>query len=139
MTSNIAVARAFFEACETGQGWDGCAAYATADAGFSAQSGAIAEITTLADYAEWMKGLLGILPDDCAVEWSQVIFKGLILKGIYGREMFETWYEMSVLVQAGLDIAPVITHRYPYTEFQKGFDAMISGHCGKVVLTWAEG
>lgn len=63
MTSNSAVARAFFEACETGQGWDGCAAYATADAGFSAQSGAIAEITTLADYAEWMKGLLGILPD----------------------------------------------------------------------------
>jgi threonine 3-dehydrogenase len=63
----------------------------------------------------------------------------LTLKGIYGREMYETWYKMTVMLQSGLDIGPVITHRYPYTEFQEGFDAMQSGECGKVVLTWAEG
>jgi len=63
----------------------------------------------------------------------------LTLKGIYGREMYETWYKMTVMLQSGLDITPVITHRYPYAEFQKGFDAMTSGDCGKVVLTWSEG
>jgi len=63
----------------------------------------------------------------------------LTIRGIYGREMYETWYKMTVMLQSGLDITPVITHRYPFAEFQAGFDAMLSGDCGKVVLTWAEG
>ncbi|MCP5536495.1 MAG: L-threonine 3-dehydrogenase [Akkermansiaceae bacterium] len=80
--------------------------------------------------------LLGIFPDDVAIDWDKVIFKGLILKGIYGREMFETWYKMTSMIRAGLDIAPVITHRYHYTEFAKGFETMLSGQSGKVVLSW---
>jgi threonine 3-dehydrogenase len=60
----------------------------------------------------------------------------LTIKGIYGREMYETWYKMSIMLQSGLDVSPVITHRYHYTEFQKGFDAMVSGNAGKVVLSW---
>jgi len=80
--------------------------------------------------------LLGIFPEPVAVDWDKVIFKGLILKGIYGREMFETWYKMSSMIRAGLNIAPVITHRYPYTDFAQGFATMISGQSGKVVLDW---
>jgi threonine 3-dehydrogenase len=83
--------------------------------------------------------ILGIPEGEIAIDWNTVIFNMLTLKGIYGREMYETWYKMTVMLQSGLDISPVITHRYPYTEFQKGFDAMLSGNCGKVVLTWAEG
>ena len=80
--------------------------------------------------------LLGILPPATAVDWDTVIFNSLTLKGIYGREMYETWYKMTVMIQSGLDITPVITHRFPYTEFEKGFEAMRSGVSGKVVLTW---
>ncbi len=80
--------------------------------------------------------LLGIFPDKVAIDWDQVIFKMLTIKGIYGREMFETWYKMSLFVQGGLDISPVITHRLPADDFQKGFDAMLGGECGKVVLKW---
>lgn len=80
--------------------------------------------------------LLGIFPDNVAIDWDKVIFKGLILKGIYGREMFETWYKMTSMIRAGLDIAPVITHRFHYTDFKKGFDTMLSGQSGKVVLDW---
>jgi threonine 3-dehydrogenase len=80
--------------------------------------------------------LLGIPPQDLAIDWNKVIFKGLIIKGIYGREMYETWYKMSSLIQAGLDISPIITHRFGINEFQKGFDAMLSGMCGKVILDW---
>jgi threonine 3-dehydrogenase len=83
--------------------------------------------------------ILGIPEREFAIDWNLVIFNMLTLKGIYGREMYETWYKMTVMLQSGLDIGPIITHRYPYTEFQKGFDAMQSGECGKVVLTWAEG
>ena len=83
--------------------------------------------------------MLGIPEKDLAIDWNTVIFNMLTVKGIYGREMNETWYKMTVMLQSGLDITPVITHRYPYTEFQKGFDAMASGDCGKVVLTWAAG
>jgi threonine 3-dehydrogenase len=84
--------------------------------------------------------MLGIPPEgDVSIDWNTVIFNMLTIKGIYGREMYETWYKMTVMLQSGLDLEPVITHRYPYREFQKGFDAMISGDCGKVVLTWAEG
>ncbi len=80
--------------------------------------------------------LLGILPDNVAIDWEKVIFKGLMLKGIYGREMFETWHKMSTMVQAGLNIAPVITHRFHYTDYAKGFEAMLSGKSGKVILDW---
>ena len=82
--------------------------------------------------------MLGIPTGDVAIDWNKVIFNMLTIKGIYGREMYETWYKMTVMLQAGLDISPVITHRYHYTEFQKGFDAMLSGNSGKVVLTWSE-
>lgn len=80
--------------------------------------------------------LLGILPPGTAIDWDLVIFKGLTLKGIYGREIFQTWYKMDHLLQSGLDVAPVITHRLPYTEFEKGFEAMLSGESGKVILDW---
>jgi threonine 3-dehydrogenase len=80
--------------------------------------------------------LLGIFGEDAAIDWGKVIFKGLFLKGIYGREMFETWYKMTAMIQSGLDISPVITHRFPIEEFQKGFEAMNSGKSGKVVLDW---
>jgi threonine 3-dehydrogenase len=80
--------------------------------------------------------LLGIPPDETAIDWNQVIFKGLVIKGIYGREMFETWYKMVALIQSGLDIAPVITHRFPVAEFAEGFARMISGQSGKVILDW---
>jgi threonine 3-dehydrogenase len=82
--------------------------------------------------------LLGIFPEPVAIDWDKVIFKGLLLKGIYGREMFETWYKMSSMVRAGLDVSPVITHRYHYTEFETAFDTMLSGHCGKIVLDWTD-
>lgn len=78
--------------------------------------------------------LLGILPNTAQVNWDQVIFKGLTIKGIYGREIFETWYKMQTMLQSGLDISPVLTHRFKFDDFQKGFDAMASGNCGKVVL-----
>lgn len=80
--------------------------------------------------------LLGIFPEPFEIDWDKVIFKGLILKGIYGREMFETWYRMTSMIRAGLDISPVITHRFHHTDFQKGIDAMLSGESGKVVLDW---
>lgn len=81
--------------------------------------------------------LLGILPETTTVPWDRIIFKGLFLKGIYGREMFETWYQMEQMLLSGLDISPIITHRYPFEEFEKGFAAMESGECGKVVLSLA--
>lgn len=80
--------------------------------------------------------LLGIFPDNVAIDWDKVIFKGLTLKGVYGREMFETWYKMTSMIRAGLDISPVITHRFHYTDFAKGFETMLSGQSGKVVLDW---
>ncbi len=80
--------------------------------------------------------LLGIPPGEIAIDWNQVIFKGLTLKGIYGREMFETWYKMSAMLESGLDISPVITHHFSVDDFQKGFDVMRSGRSGKVILDW---
>ncbi|WDI41394.1 L-threonine 3-dehydrogenase [Bremerella sp. P1] len=82
--------------------------------------------------------MLGIPPDDIAIDWNDVIFNMLTIKGIYGRQMYETWYQMTVLLQGGLDLDPVITHRLHYTEFEKGFEAMFSGQSGKVVLDWTE-
>jgi threonine 3-dehydrogenase len=81
--------------------------------------------------------LLGIPPGETAIDWNQVIFKGLVLKGIYGREMFETWYKMAAMLQTGLDIRPVITHRLGIRDYAEGFDIMNSGKSGKVILDWA--
>ncbi len=80
--------------------------------------------------------MLGIPPTDMAVDWNQVIFKGLHIKGIYGREMFETWYKMVSLLQSGLNLDPIITHQFPIDDFQQGFDIMQSGRSGKVILEW---
>lgn len=80
--------------------------------------------------------LLGIPPANTAIDWNQVIFKGLEIKGIYGREMFETWYKMVAMLQSGLDLSPIVTHRFPVGEFEAGFDAMLSGQSGKVILDW---
>jgi threonine 3-dehydrogenase len=82
--------------------------------------------------------MLGIPTAEIAIDWTTVVFNMLTIKGIYGREMYETWYKMTVMIQSGLDVDPVITHRFHYTDFQKGFDAMRSGNSGKVVLTWKE-
>jgi threonine 3-dehydrogenase len=81
--------------------------------------------------------LLGLLGQG-AIDWDYVIFNGLTLKGIYGRHIFETWYKMTMMIQTGLDISPIITHRFHYTEFQKGFELMRSGNSGKIILNWEE-
>ncbi|HUY33111.1 MAG TPA: L-threonine 3-dehydrogenase [Pirellulales bacterium] len=83
--------------------------------------------------------MLGILSSEMAIDWTTVVFNMLTIRGIYGREMYETWYKMTVMLESGLDISPVITHRFPAAEFQQGFDAMLSGQSGKVILTWNEG
>ena len=80
--------------------------------------------------------MLGIPPQEMCIDWNTVIFNMLTIKGIYGREMYETWYKMTVMLESGLDISPVITHRFHYTEFQKGFEVMLSGQSGKVILDW---
>lgn len=80
--------------------------------------------------------MLGIPPDNVSIDWNQVIFKGLTIKGIYGREMFETWYKMASLIQSGLDLSPIITHQFPVAEFANGFAIMNSGQSGKVILNW---
>lgn len=80
--------------------------------------------------------LLGILPNNTHIDWNEVIFKALTLKGIYGREMWETWYQMEQMLISGIDLSPIITHRFSIDDFQKGFDIMESGQCGKVILSW---
>ena len=80
--------------------------------------------------------LLGLLPKSTQINWDEIIFKVLHVKGIYGREMYETWYKMTQLLRSGLDISPVLTHKLPIDDFQEGFDIMESGNCGKVVLEW---
>ena len=82
--------------------------------------------------------MLGIPTEEIAIDWSTVVFNMLTVKGIYGREMYETWYKMTVMLESGLDIDPIITHRFHHTEFQQGFDAMRSGKSGKVILSWRE-
>ncbi len=82
--------------------------------------------------------MLGIPDGDMAIDWNTVIFNMLTIKGIYGREMYETWYKMTVMLQGGLDISGVITHRFPYTDFARGFDVMLSGNAGKVILYWKD-
>jgi threonine 3-dehydrogenase len=80
--------------------------------------------------------LLGIPPAETAIDWNQVIFKGLEIKGIYGREMFETWYKMVAMLQSGLDLSPILTHRFPLSAYVEGFQTMLSGQSGKVILEW---
>lgn len=80
--------------------------------------------------------LLGIPPTDISIDWNQVIFKGLVIKGIYGREMFETWYKMSSMLQSGLAIEPIITHRFALNDFPEAFELMASGQSGKIILNW---
>ncbi|MEE9329618.1 MAG: L-threonine 3-dehydrogenase [Parvularculaceae bacterium] len=80
--------------------------------------------------------MLGIQPEGAGIDWNEVIFKGLEIHGIYGRKMFETWYQMGALIESGLDLAPMITHRLPIEDYQQGFDIMRSGQSGKVVLDW---
>jgi len=82
--------------------------------------------------------MLGIPEREMAIDWNLVVFNMLTIKGIYGREMYETWYKMTVMLESGLDIRPVITHRFHYTEFEKGFEAMRSGQSGKVILNWRD-
>ena len=97
--------------------------------------------SALDDQIEYMHhggklALLGLPSEPFTIDWTKIIFKGLLLKGIYGREMFETWYKMSSMLQSGLDIAPIITHHLPYTEFFEAFAIMRSGESGKVILDW---
>ena len=80
--------------------------------------------------------MLGIPTGEMAIDWRTVIFNQYTIRGIYGREMYETWYKMTVMLQSGLDITPVITHRFHYTEFEQGFEVMSSGQSGKVILNW---
>jgi threonine 3-dehydrogenase len=80
--------------------------------------------------------MLGIPSSDMAIDWTKVIFKGLEIKGVYGREMFETWYKMASLIQSGLDLTPMLTHQFPVDQFQAGFEMMESGQSGKVILDW---
>lgn len=82
--------------------------------------------------------MLGIPTAEMAIDWTTVVFNMLTIRGIYGREMYETWYKMTVMLQSGLDLRPMITHRFPAEDFQLGFDAMLSGQSGKVVLVWCE-
>jgi threonine 3-dehydrogenase len=80
--------------------------------------------------------MLGLPSDKTAIDWSQVIFKGLTIKGIYGREMYDTWYKISSMLQSGLNIEPILTHRFAAADFEQGFDVMRSGNSGKVILDW---
>lgn len=80
--------------------------------------------------------MLGIPADGMAIDWNAVVFNMLTIKGIYGREMYDTWYKMTVMLQSGLNLSPIITHRFDYNEFEQGFDVMMSGQSGKVILNW---
>ena len=82
--------------------------------------------------------ILGIPSDQFAIDWKTVIFNMITIKGIYGRQMYETWYQMANLLEAGVDIKPVVTHRYSYKDFEKGFEAIREGNCGKVVLDFED-
>ena len=107
------------------------------DVGLEMSGNAAAFQDMLANMSHGAKiAMLGIPPEPMAIDWNKVIFNMLTIKGIYGREMYETWYKMTVMLESGLDIRPVITHRFHYTEFEKGFEVMNSGQSGKVVLSW---
>ncbi|MGH9444806.1 MAG: zinc-binding dehydrogenase, partial [Terriglobia bacterium] len=107
------------------------------DVGLEMSGNAAAFRQMLANMSHGAKiAMLGIPPGDMAIDWRAVIFNMLTIKGIYGREMYETWYKMTVMLQSGLNISPVITHRFHYEEFEKGFEVMAAGESGKVILDW---
>jgi threonine 3-dehydrogenase len=107
------------------------------DVGMEMSGNAQAFRDMLANMAHGAKiALLGIPDKEMAIDWNTVIFKMLTIKGIYGREMYETWYKMTVMLQSGLDIKPVITHQFDYREFQRGFEVMTTGNSGRVLLSW---
>ena len=101
-------------------------------------SGAPSAFNQLIDNMIWggKVSMLGLFGKPIETDWNKIIMAGLNVQGIYGRKMFQTWYQMKNMVQGGLDLEPIITHRFHYTEFEKGFEAMISGKSGKVVLDW---
>jgi threonine 3-dehydrogenase len=108
------------------------------DVGLEMSGNATAFQDMLANMAHGGKiAMLGIPPEQISIDWNTVIFNMLTIKGIYGREMYETWYKMTVMLQGGLDIAPIITHRFHHTEFEEAFAVMLSGESGKVVLDWS--
>jgi threonine 3-dehydrogenase len=109
------------------------------DVGFEMSGRASALQDMLANMAHGGKiAMLGLPNEDFSIDWSHLVMNMITIKGIYGRQMFETWYWMSVLVQSGVDISPVITHRYAATDYEEAFETARSGRCGKVVLTWSE-
>jgi len=101
-------------------------------------SGSPAALTTILDNMchGGKIALLGIMPENTEIDWNRVVFNMLTIKGIYGREMYETWYKMTTMIQSGLDISPIITHHFPFTEYEDAFDIMASGNSGKVILDW---
>lgn len=108
------------------------------DVGLEMSGNATAFHDMLANMSHGAKiAMLGIPENEMSIDWNTVVFSMLTIKGIYGREMYETWYKMTVMLQSGLDIRPVITHRFHYTDFEKGFEAMLSGNSGKVILDWS--
>ena len=109
------------------------------DVGLEMSGNASAFREMLANMSHGAKiAMLGIPSSEMAIDWKQVIFNMLTIKGIYGREMYETWYKMTVMLESGLDIKPVITHRFAWHEYEKGFAAMKAGDAGKVILDWRE-
>jgi threonine 3-dehydrogenase len=107
------------------------------DVGMEMSGNASAFSEMLANMSHGAKiAMLGIPSAEMAIDWTKVIFSMLTIKGVYGREMYETWYKMTVMLESGLNISPVITHRFSFREFEKGFDIMRSGNCGKVILDW---
>ena len=109
------------------------------DVGLEMSGNAAAFRDMLANMAHGGKiAILGIPDQEIAIDWNTVIFSGLTLKGIYGREMYETWYKMTVMLQSGLDIRPVITHRFHFRDFKEAFDVMLSGNSGRVILSWED-
>jgi threonine 3-dehydrogenase len=109
------------------------------DVGLEMSGSATALRDMLANMAHGGKiAMLGIPEKDTPIDWTTVIFNMLTIKGIYGREMYETWYKMTVMLQTGLNIKPIITHRFHYSDLEKGFDVMRSGNSGKVILKWGD-
>jgi threonine 3-dehydrogenase len=109
------------------------------DVGLEMSGNAVALRSMLANMCHGGRiAMLGIPEANTLIDWNLVVFNSLTIKGIYGREMYETWYKMTVMLQSGLNISPIITHRFPYTDFEKAFEVMRSGLCGKVILNWVE-
>ena len=121
----------------------GCAEEARHEGRFRCWPGDVGNASAFRDMLHNMAhggriAMLGIPSEEIAIDWREVIFNMLTIKGIYGRQMYETWYKMTVLLQSGLDIRPVITHRFSYRDFEEAFRVMRSGNSGKVILNWED-